>query len=462
MVQWLWDETSQSYHCSFNVSFVKEQRMYETDPEYPILIKDEPTAEPTTEEENNDKLSECLAPDTTKWTALHPNCNPLYEHGVYRDDADGWMVNSGGSRRLWVRRDTSTTEIPFAIKVHKHLDVDRQNGPKIEHRGIRVQAQDANIMQLARSSLGGEGRQLFPAVYAYCGQHVAMQYTDRGTLYDYVRGRRYSAAQAERKFSPLDLLRVSLQVFGSLGILHDLGVAHNDLGTDQILQFEGVYQVNDYDHAIVRRQRRQQYVAGNETNGPAMSYCPDGLFMKIYKDSAAEQMRVRGSREGWYQWPNDSSQEDRALLDTFKVDVYLAGNVLYLLLTNRYPFEEKSFLEAVTLISNGHRPSLVVANDDHNTTQSIEDALKDDAHSFDISGYNSTDLAIQAVIQAIHLAWTDDPEQRPGAKAIKEYLGNELAKLDNEYQRTRQIHPVTTPQHEHQVSKYDWQTHNEE
>ena len=98
MVQWLWDETSQSYHCSFNVSFVKEQRMYETDPEYPILIKDEPTAEPTTEEENNDKLSECLAPDTTKWTALHPNCNPLYEHGVYRDDADGWMVNSGGSR----------------------------------------------------------------------------------------------------------------------------------------------------------------------------------------------------------------------------------------------------------------------------------------------------------------------------------------------------------------------------
>jgi hypothetical protein len=99
------------------------------------------------------------------------------------------------------------------------------------------------------------------------------------------------------------------------------------------------------------------------------------------------------------------SQEEQ-MLDQDKVDVWMMGNVLYYILTKKWIMEGRAKKEAVKLILEGKRsqiPSFI---------------------------RKSNDPAHQAMIHALGMAWTQDPDERPPAREIAAYLEQELIAIN--------------------------------
>ena len=182
----------------------------------------------------------------------------------------------------------------------------------------------------------------------------------------------------------------------------------------QYLFFDGVFKLNDFENAIIRRHDRDD---------PAQT-CPDPFAMSIFKMRAPEEMRIEGRREGW--WTGEAPDS----LHTDKVDVYLMANVLYTVLTNRYVFEDEDKRVAHELVARGRRPSLLGAQ-------------------------NSPEPALRAVVRAIRMAWEDDPPRRPSAREVTDFLDGELRKLDEVYRDTG-VCKVTLPAHKELMSDGEW------
>ena len=81
-----------------------------------------------------------------------------------------------------------------------------------------------------------------------------------------------------------------------------------------------------------------------------------------------------------------------------KADVWSLGDMMYNVLTNRWMFEGISTSEAKAKMLAGQWPS------------------------FPRKFANSTDPSEQAMIKAIQMAWTYDPNDRPAARKIADYL----------------------------------------
>ena len=90
---------------------------------------------------------------------------------------------------------------------------------------------------------------------------------------------------------------------------------------------------------------------------------------------------------------------------TEKVDVYSFGNVLYSVLTGKYPFQDKEEKEARKLIKKGNRPII---------SSSVR---------------NSTDPFDQAMITAIEMCWIQDPSERASARQVQQFFLSELRRL---------------------------------
>lgn len=84
----------------------------------------------------------------------------------------------------------------------------------------------------------------------------------------------------------------------------------------------------------------------------------------------------------------------------------MLGNVLYYALTKKWVMEEKTNREVAEMYLNGKRSK-------------IPSFIKDSRHP-----------AHQAMIRALHMAWTHDPNKRSSAKKIATFLEQELIAIN--------------------------------
>lgn len=357
---------------------------------------------------NKEKLAEwdqgkCVVEE---WqTRVYPTCNGFHEVGLEGGAEGGTKVKVlawGGSRTTY---QVEADGVPVALK-----------GPHYEHESLYwydKQKKDGIILERASAS------PYIPDIYGFCGLNVIMEFSVGGNIHDYLRGSRYNGGTANATLPNLDKLKVGHQIAGGVAAMHELAgpgkppaFAHNDVCCHQYLFFDGVYKLNDFDHSKVLR-----------TNKDTGEVCKNPLWMKIFKMRAPEEMRT--SRH----WKNAPSE-----LATDKVDVYLMGNVMYYILTNKYLYEGKSRPAAVEQIMAGHRSSFFGAE-------------------------TSPDPAIRALATAIKMCWEDDPDQRPGSREVTDYLEAELAELDEEFNRTR-VNRITLPERKEMLKERDWDRHN--
>jgi tRNA A-37 threonylcarbamoyl transferase component Bud32 len=101
-------------------------------------------------------------------------------------------------------------------------------------------------------------------IYGYCGLSQVVEYGANGNIHDLVKVARETG---EDKLSPLDKLRIFVQIATAVADMHSLDVTHNDLCCHQFILVDGVYRLSDFDFSeFVKRDRET-----NET-------CLDRMF----------------------------------------------------------------------------------------------------------------------------------------------------------------------------------------
>ena len=85
-----------------------------------------------------------------------------------------------------------------------------------------------------------------------------------------------------------------------------------------------------------------------------------------------------------------------------KSDVYTLGNVMYYILTMKWLFENQGVSKGVRELMEGRRSP------------------------FPERILTSPDRGIRAIRRAIEMCWTHDPDMRPSADTVRNFLANEL------------------------------------
>jgi hypothetical protein len=152
-------------------------------------------------------------------------------------------------------------------------------------------------------------------------------------------------------------------------------IAHTDIAGNQYILIDGVYKLNDFNRA--------RFLLRNKTSGENCHY-------------------LVGKNPG----KNRSPEEYRYAPQSEKVDVYSFGNILYTLLQREYPFQDVSSKVARQRVTSGFRPPI------------YEDV------------WNSTDLATQAIKQAMIACHAQDPAKRSTMREVTNFLKSSLELVD--------------------------------
>lgn len=90
-------------------------------------------------------------------------------------------------------------------------------------------------------------------IYGYCGLSHFEEYGGHGNLHDRIK----VARNFKKELSPLDKLKICVQIATAVADMHDLDVAHNDICCHQIIFIDGIYKLNDFNLGVfIRRNKR--------------------------------------------------------------------------------------------------------------------------------------------------------------------------------------------------------------
>ena len=109
-----------------------------------------------------------------------------------------------------------------------------------------------------------------------------------------------------------------------------------------------------------------------------------------------------GSNPGNFRSPEEYKYDP----ETEKIDMYSIGNVIYGILTGKYPFEKLNGKQARRKIRRGERPP-------------IDDTYKD-----------SKDPYIQSLLKCISMCWVQEPKDRASSGRLLDFITDELKRLD--------------------------------
>jgi hypothetical protein len=119
-----------------------------------------------------------------------------------------------------------------------------------------------------------------------------------------------------------------------------------------------------------------------------------------------------------------------------KIDVWMMGNIMYIIMTDLYTFEKPKNL------SNWDAGKKMVAGERTEIPEHIR---------------NSSDPAYVAMQKALDMCWTYEWSERPSARSITDYLMGELRKITGEENPDLRVTlPERDPKQKNTESDYDY------
>lgn len=152
-------------------------------------------------------------------------------------------------------------------------------------------------------------------------------------------------------------------------------IAHTDIAPNQFMKVGDTYKLQDFNRA--------RFLKWSQKDNEA---CP--FFV--------------GENRG----KNRSPEEYQYGPETEKVDVYSFGNILYMLLQSKWPFDPVENEEAAELVKHGKRPR--ISNHVWSSTDPVDKVLK----------------------EAMIMCHQQHPEKRASARDVEIYLKKAMARLD--------------------------------
>lgn len=207
------------------------------------------------------------------------------------------------------------------------------------------------------------------------------------TYSDYIKSARLAGGT---KLLPVDKLRIAIHIASSVADLHQVSYFHNDLDCHQYLMQDGIFKLNDFNMA--------KPIYHNTTQNATTSCTWD---------------HFEGDK---WSWKGRSLEEFQDILSYVNytqatpqnVDLWMMGNLLYLIMTDQYPFENYRFKDAAKRWIANERPPF---------PKYIE---------------SSTDPSFIAIKTALDRCWTYDWRERPSALSIATYLMKKLREITGE------------------------------
>jgi hypothetical protein len=98
--------------------------------------------------------------------------------------------------------------------------------------------------------------------------------------------------------------------------------------------------------------------------------------------------------------------KEKASIDLAPADVYMAGNIMYYVLTHQWLFQGMSSADASVAIKKGKRSD-------------IPSSIK-----------KSSDPYTRLLVEGIEMCWTHDPRKRLSARAVADYMKKQLAAIE--------------------------------
>jgi len=343
-----------------------------------------------------DPEQECV-PMADWQTTFHPSCNSMHEMdmpSLLNKEAYSLVSNKGFWRNAWkvdmkVAENGMSPVSHIVIKSLKYYH--KPNDETFELNRV-----DAVSMEILTQS------NYITDIYGYCGTTSLQEFAGAGDL-----------AKFLPKLKPIEKLGMAAWVSSGIADIHEVGkkadadptavataaapLIHNDINMDNILLGERdgikVPLLNDFNIAIFRKR--------DVSSGEPCRF--RGRFSNPQWMSP-EQM-VTGDREDGL---------SHGFLNE-KIDVYALGNILYKVAVGKSPW--KYNFNKVDILTKEHTEKITRAKLKGGKPM-VPDGVK-----------NSKDPSIQAVLTAMSRCYRNDPDIRPTAREVSDYLNKKFLEL---------------------------------
>jgi len=319
-------------------------------------------------------------------TSSYPSCNVVHEINMDPDSTTGnfQFINCGSARCAFALKGFSTEynnlfeEEVLVLKTQKYSkDYSSSN--------FEAARMDGVVMERLTSS------PYITSIFGFCGTSQLTEYSEGGNIHDRVK----EARMKDRGERPKDLnvfgdsknkLKIAIQVISAVADLHTFekdgitSIVHQDVCCHQIIYVNGVYKLGDFHLSTLLKKRKD-----------TGEVCPEVGTMHA---------KLRAPEE-FVSYANDYKP-----INLVPADVYMAGNVMYYVLTHQWLFEGHSRESGKAAVVRGVR-SL-----------------------FPTEIANSVDPYTRITIEGIKMCWTHDPKERPSARKIADFMKNKLARLE--------------------------------
>jgi len=303
-------------------------------------------------------------------TRTFPVCNNVHEVNMRPESGSVVFINCGGSRCAFKILDTGDDWIVLKIPKYKK---------NIEERTFEKARKDGMAMERLQAS------PYVLDIFGFCGlSQIIEPGLDGGATHDLIKTTRL---RGDDTLSVVDKLKIVYQLASGVADMHTfekdslVSLVHNDICCHQFIFVDGIYKLNDFHMAHFQTKNK----TSNEVCKAYNSYSDHYKLIRSPEEIAVKVNRPRNRN---------------VLLE--KSDVYTLGNVMYYILTMKWLFENKGVSKGIKELMQGRRSP-------------FPDRI-----------LTSSDRAIRAIRKAIEMCWKHDPEERPSADAVRNFLGNEL------------------------------------
>ena len=359
----------------------------------------------------NDEQCEATPQQESWMVYAYSTCNFLHEFDMSNDmrKQKTRLLGNGYWRDVWPVLDLEPSTLRHEKKVvlktirYEH-DYDERNF----HRHVR----DAIVSERLTFS------PRVTSIHAFCGNSGFFDFAGHGSLTDRLEEHWEALYDAEhdremgrrngrndhidkRLLDKHAKLNISYEIASALADLHDTdamidgngkiisgSMVHADISTDQFIVIDGVFRLNDFNRCRFMRRHRNTGIKPEEGDGK-----PCGFYV--------------GNNPGLGRSPEEYAYGE----ETEKIDIYSLGNVIYTILTDEIPFEGGDRKKLPKEIKKGARaeiPANILSSVDH------------------------VDVVLRTIIGQ---CWQQQPEDRPRARALADYLGKELKALPGSDQK---------------------------